>query len=708
MTSYFFVALSKYPIPPLIYGSKEPLKNGLRVIVPVRNSKRMGYIVGLAPKPSFKTREIVEIIDKEPIIGENMLLLAREMSEKYASPIGEILDLSFPPSRLKGSRTKKKSAKYITLKASISDILKSRLGSKESELIELLLESNMIEHSTALKKIPRSTIQSLIRKEFIEIVEFEGESPPAKKVHLKEDQKEIVKEVLADTNHPHLIYGVTGSGKTEVYFEIADKVLNSGKKVLFLVPEISLTPQLLIRTSARFPHHTIGIYHSSLGASRKREWNRAVNGKTDILLGTRSAIWIPIKDLGLIVVDEEQDESYKQYAMRPYYNAVDVAQRRAEIEGAIFVLSSATPRVETYYSARIGRIVLHEMRLRPFGKMPEISVIDMRHRKGEILSNELVKEMDKVARDENQTFLFVPKKGFSTRIQCLDCGYIFSCPNCDVALTYHKNQRILKCHYCGHIEPLPGKCPVCGSENIVRGGVGTERVEFEVSKIFPGLRVKRIDREEINNVESLEKVLKEISQMKVDIVVGTKMITKGLDFPRVALVGIVDADHTLAMPDFRATERTFQLISQMSGRAGRGVIGRVIVQSREPNNPALRSIVNNNSDDFYSSEIERRKALGYPPFKELILLTSIGKTPNIAKERIEKVKKKLEEGPFEILGPVESPIFKLMSVYRYQILLKCDDLTKSVEFLTKYLTQTTLGFDPTTALKIDVQPYSTF
>ncbi len=708
MTSYFLVALSKYPIPPLVYASKEPLKNGSRVIVPVRNSKRVGYIVGSAPKPSFKTREILEIIDKEPIISENMLLLAREMSEKYASPIGEILDLSFPPSRLKGSRTKKKSDKYITLKASISDILKFRLGPRESELIEILLESNMIEYSTVLKKIPRSTIQSLIRKRFIEIVEFEGELPPTKRVSLNENQKEVVKEILTNSKRPHLIYGVTGSGKTEVYFEIADKVLSSGKKVLFLVPEISLTPQLLIRTNARFPHYTIGIYHSSLGASRKREWDRAVDGKTDILLGTRSAIWVPIKDLGLIVVDEEQDESYKQYAMRPYYNAVDVARRRAEIEGAIFVLSSATPRVETYYSAHKGKIMLHEMRSRPFGKMPEIFIIDMRHRKGEILSSELIKEMDKVARDENQTFLFVPKKGFSTRVQCLECGYIFSCPNCDVALTYHKNQRMLKCHYCGHTEPLPNRCPICGSENVMRGGVGTERVEFEVSKIFPGLRVKRIDREEINDIASLEKVLKEISQMKVDIVVGTKMITKGLDFPRVALVGMVDADHTLAMPDFRATERTFQLISQMSGRAGRGVIGRVIVQSREPNNPALRSIVNNNADDFYSSEIERRKALGYPPFKELILLTSIGKTPSIAKERIETVKRKLEEGPFEILGPVESPIFKLMSVYRYQILLKCDDLIKSVEFLTKHLTQTILGFDPTITLKIDVQPYSTF
>lgn len=708
MTSYFFVALSKYPIPPLVYRSKEPLQIGSRVIVPVRNSKRVGYIVDRAHEPSFKTREIVEIIDKEPIINKNMLLLAREMSKKYASPIGEILDLSFPPSRLKGSKAKKKKDKYITLKASISDILKSRLGSRELELVELLLELNTIEYSAVLKKIPRSTIQSLIRKDFIEIVEFEGEMPPKKIVHMNENQKKIVEEILSDNRRTHLIHGVTGSGKTEVYFEIADKILSSGKRVLFLVPEISLTPQLLMRTKARFPQYKIGIYHSSLGSSRKREWDRAINGETDVLLGTRSAIWIPIKDLGLIVVDEEQDESYKQYAMRPYYNAVDVAQRRAEIEGAIFVLSSATPRVETYHYAHIGKIVLHEMLSRPFGKMPKIFVVDMRHRKGEILSNELVREMDKVARDGNQTFLFVPKKGFSTRVQCLDCGYTFSCPNCDVALTYHRNQRILKCHYCGHVETLPNKCPICGSKNVARGGVGTEKVELEVSKIFPGLRVKRIDREEINNVEALEKVLKEISQMKVDVVVGTKMITKGLDFPRVALVGMVDADHTLAMPDFRAAERTFQLISQMSGRAGRGVAGRVIIQSREPDNPALHSIVTGDSDDFYRSELERRKALGYPPFKELILLTSLGKTPKIAKERIEKVKMELEKGPFEILGPVESPIFKLMSVYRYQILLKCDDLTKSVEFLTKHLTQKTLGFDLINALKIDVQPYSTF
>ena len=708
MISYFFVALSKYPIPPLIYSSSVPLKKGSRVIVPVRNAKRTGYVVGKASAPTFKTREIVEIIDKEPIISEKMLLLAREMAEKYASPIGEILDLFFPPSRLKGLKPKVKTNKYITLKASISNILSSHLGSRESELIEQLLESNTIEYSTVLKKIPRSTIQSLLRKDFIEIVEFEGEPPSEKKVSLNEIQKKIVQEILLNPQKPHLIYGVTGSGKTEVYFEIADKILKTGKKVLILVPEISLTPQLLIRTRARFPQYNVGIYHSSLGTSRKIEWNNAIKGKTDILLGTRSAIWVPIKDLGLIVVDEEQDESYKQYAMRPYYNAVDVAQRRAEIEEAIFVLSSATPRVETYHLAHTEKITLHEIHFRPFGKMPEISVVDMRHRKGEILSDELVREMDKTARDGNQTFLFVPKKGFSTRVQCLDCGYIFTCPNCDVALTYHKNLRMLKCHYCGHTEPLPDKCPICGSKNVVRGGVGTEKVEYEVSKIFPGLRVKRIDREEINNVESLETVLKEISQMKVDIVVGTKMITKGLDFPRVALVGVVDADHTLAMPDFRATERTFQLISQMSGRAGRGVLGRVIIQTREPLNSALRSIVSGNADDFYRTEIERRKKLDYPPFKELILITSLGKVPDMAKKRIDTVKKKIEDGPFEILGPVESPIFKLMSVYRYQLLLKCDDLPKSVDFLVKHLTQNTLGFDPTSTLKIDVQPYSTF
>ena len=705
---YYFVALSRYPLPPLVYRSKEKMEVGVRVFVPVRNSKRLGYVVECTKEPTFKTREIIEIVDKKPLLNKTMIVLARETAQKYISPIGEILDLFFPPSSAKGSKRKNKKNKYITLKTSVSKILNSRLGVRETELIEYLLESNVIAYSTALKKFPYSTIQSLLRKKYIEIVETEATSALKKEIYLNDEQSKIVSDVILDPLHQHLIYGVTGSGKTEVYFEIADKILSLGKRILLLVPEISLTPQLLSRTRARFPRKSIGMYHSALGQSRKTEWEKAVSGKIDILLGTRSAVWMPIKNLGLIVVDEEQDESYKQYAMRPYYNAVDVAKRRANLEKAILVLASATPRVETYYAAKKGELSMHKISFRPIGKMPSISVVDMRQRKGEILSNELVIEMEKVARNGNQTFLFVPKKGFSTRIQCQDCGYIFTCPNCDVALTYHKAQGVMKCHYCGHTEAVPQKCPKCGSSNIVHGGVGTERVEQEVSKIFPGLRVKRIDREEINNIESLEKVLQDISQMNVDIVVGTKMITKGLDFPKVALVGIIDADHLFGLPDFRATERAFQLVAQMSGRAGRGVEGRVMVQSREPDNPALLSVIKGRFDDFYESELKRRKNLDYPPFKELILITVQGHVPSRTKKQAETVSKTLKSGPFEILGPVEAPIFKLMSFYRYQLLLKCGNLPEALKFLTTHLKKNMLGFDTVETLKIDVQPYSTF
>ncbi len=705
---YYSVALSRYPLPPLVYRSKEKIEEGARVVVPVRNAKRLGYVVGYTKEPVFKTRGIIEIVDEKSFLDQTMMTLAREMAQRYISPIGEILDLFFPPSSAKGTKRKNKKNKYITLKTSISKILNSRLGIRETELIEYLLESNVIAYSTALKKFPYSTVQSLLRKKYIGVVDSEAISTFKKRIHLNGEQLKIANDVISDPLRQHLIYGVTGSGKTEVYFEIADKVLSLGKRVLFLVPEISLTPQLLSRTRARFPQKNIGVYHSALGQSRKTEWERAINGKTDILLGTRSAVWVPVKDLGLIVVDEEQDESYKQYAMRPYYNAVDVAKRRAKLEKAILVLASATPRVETYYAAKKGEISMHKIRFRPVGKMPSISVVDMRQRKGEILSDELVSEMEKVARSGNQTFLFVPKKGFSTRVQCQDCGYIFTCPNCDVALTYHKAQGVMKCHYCGHTEAIPSKCPKCGSSSIIRGGIGTERVEQEVSKIFPGLRVRRIDREEINNIESLEKVLQDISQMNVDIVVGTKMITKGLDFPKVALVGIVDADHVFGLPDFRATERAFQLVAQMSGRAGRGVEGRVIVQSREPDNVALLSVIEGRFNDFYESELERRKELDYPPFRELILITAVGRIPIETRKQAETVSKILRSGPFEVLGPVEAPIFKLISFYRYQLLLKCENLPEALKFLTAHLKKDILGFEPAEVLKIDVQPYSTF
>ncbi|WP_036221742.1 replication restart helicase PriA [Mesoaciditoga lauensis] len=709
MIYFYSIAISKYPLPPLVYSSQEKLERGIRVLVPVRNRKKIGYVLGEVEPPPFKTRDVIEKVDKSSLLNDEMLNLAIEMSNRYFASIGEILDLCFLPSHqdVKMTRISITKTRYITLSTSISKILSSRLGKREEEVIEQLLETDPIEYSTALKKFPRSTIKSLERKGYVKIIEMDS-TFSLKKFNLNAEQKKVVQEILSEPFKHHLIYGVTGSGKTEVYFEIAERVLETSKKVLILVPEISLTPQLLLRTRQRFPDRKIGVYHSGLGASRKKEWLEAVEGKTDILIGTRSAVWIPMKNLGLIIVDEEQDESYKQYAMRPFYNAVDVAKRRCELEKATFLLSSATPRVETYYLAKKGEITLHKLTSRAVGKIPKVNVVDMRGRRGEIVSHELVTQMEKVAKNGNQSFLFVPRKGFSTRLQCADCGYIFMCPNCDVALTYHRNKGILKCHYCGYTEKIPQSCPKCGSTNLIRGGIGTERVENEVSKIFPGLRVKRIDREEINDISSLEKVLKEISKMKIDVVVGTKMITKGLDFPTVELVGVIDTDHVFAIPDFRANERAFQLVAQMAGRAGRGVKGRVIIQSMDPYNPVFQAITKGDFESFYEEELKRRKALGYPPFKSLILITVQNKNFKEAKKCSEVVKAKIKDGPFQVLGPVESSIFRLKSVYRYQLLLKCEQIQTAIDFLKSHLTKENLEFDPVDALKIDVQPYSTF
>jgi len=275
-----------------------------------------------------------------------------------------------------------------------------------------------------------------------------------------------------------------------------------------------------------------------------------------------------------------------------------------------------------------------------------------------------------------------------------------------VPMVYHKTDGVIKCHYCGYTEPLPMTCPICGSSNLKKGGIGTERVEREVSKIFPALRIKRMDREELKDIEAVEETLDGIANMEFDIVVGTKMITKGLDFPNIGLVGVIDADHSLGMPDFRANERTFQLLSQVSGRAGRGVKGEVVIQTMEPENPVIKAILDQNYDAFYRAEIERRKMAGYPPFKELILLTVEDKSPQEAMKNAKKVKEVIAQGPFDILGPAESSIFKLMSKYRYQILLKCDNLDKSIDFLSLKIKTELLGFDPLNLLKIDVQPYS--
>ncbi len=708
MTYFYSVAISKYPLDPLIYQSDEVLECGTRVYVPLRNSKRMGYVVEEVKPPAFKTREVFERIDKSPVLTPEMVRLAKEMARLYIVSVGEIFDLFFlPPHQNPKKKGREFKLRYVTISAPISQILNSKLGKREEELVELLMEKEAVEYSEVLKKFSSSTIRALERKGYVEIIR--SEEPrllPSRPVSLTEDQEKIVNEVITVPKRPHLIYGVTGSGKTEVYFEIAEKILQQSKKVLVLVPEISLTPQLLMRTKKRFASRRIGIYHSALGAARRREWLRATNGESDIIIGTRSAVWLPIKNLGLIIVDEEQDESFKQYAMRPYYNAVDVAKRRCELENAILLLSSATPRVETYQAAKEGEIVLHELKARPVGSMPRIEIVDMRARNGEIVSNELVKKIESVAKEGNQSFLFVPRKGFSTRIQCAQCGHIFMCPHCDVALSFHRSKGVAKCHYCGYTQPLPQRCPECGSFNITLGGIGTEKVENEVSKIFPGLRVKRIDREEINDISELEKALKEISKMNIDVVVGTKMITKGLDFPRVALVGVIDVDRVFGIPDFRATERAFQLVAQMAGRAGRGVKGEVLIQTREPENPVFEAIQKGNFDEFYERELKRRKELGYPPYKELILLTVENKSVAIAKSFMQKMVEILRKGPFELLGPVEAMIFKMNSLYRYQLLLKCESLDDAVDFLKKKVTKEELGFEPREFVKIDVQPYS--
>jgi primosomal protein N' (replication factor Y) len=702
--NYFSVAISRYPIQSLVYAFDGEIAPGSRVIVDIRNKKHIGYVLEKVNQPVFKVKGITEIIDKTSFIDEKMMTIAKESSFKYMTPIGEILDLCFPPFKFKGKTLKKDSAgKYLSLKISISDIFKLQFDKNETKIVELLLENGSIEYAYALKNFPKSSIQSLLNKDILAITNFISKQ---QNVKLSAVQNQIVENILSKPLKPHLINGITGSGKTEIYFEIASHVIKYGKRVLILVPEIILTPQLMMRIRRRFPEIKIGMYHSALGASRKTEWDDVVSGNVDLLLGTRSAVWVPMKNIGLIVVDEEQDESYKQYAMRPYYNAVDVAQRRSELEGAIFILSSATPRIETYHKAINGEIEINRIEERSVGEIPDIKIVDMKESRNQIFSNVLINKIEENSKNGHQTFLFVPKKGFASRIQCANCGYIFKCPDCDVPMVYHKIDGVLKCHYCGHTEPLPTVCPICGSSNLKKGGIGTERVEREISKIFPALRIKRMDREEVKDIASVEETLDGIAKMEFDIVVGTKMITKGLDFPNIGLVGVIDADHSLGMPDFRANERTFQLLSQVSGRAGRGVKGEVIIQTMEPENPIIKAILDQNYDAFYRAEIDRRKMAGYPPFKELILITVEDKSPQEAMKNAQKVKDVISQGPFEILGPAESPIFKLMSKYRYQILLKCDDLDKSIDFLSLNVKIESLGFDPLNVLKIDVQPYS--
>jgi len=606
------------------------------------------------------------------------------------------------------------------------EILALVRAGKEMPLQDLLRQAN----TTA------QTLRRLEDKGFIHIASQISERDPyardiilpTQPLALNADQQRAVAEITgaagagvgADKPRPvFLLHGVTGSGKTEVYLQAIAHALQQGKGAIVLVPEISLTPQTVERFKARFSagaaRTLVAVLHSHLSTGERHdEWHKIRQGRARIVIGARSAVFAPVDPLGLIIVDEEHENSYKQEEA-PRYQARDVAVVRGRMEGAVVVLGSATPSMESYYNARKGKYRLLEMPVRADDKkMPIVRVMDMRQaarqEKGAPMFSPQLKEAihQRLERKE-QTLLFLNRRGFATSLQCPLCGYVAQCPNCSLALTYHRQAGRLRCHICNHDEPALAACPdpKCRNPAIRFAGMGTQKVEATLAKLFPHARVQRMDSDALKRKEDYRRILGDFRTGKTDILVGTQMIAKGLHFPNVTLVGIIYADLALHVPDFRAGERTFQLLTQVAGRAGRGdVEGEVFVQAFTPFHPAIQYARRHDFNGFYEQEIEFRQQLKYPPVGRIALLLLKGRNEEKVKLSAAHVKREIEKragavADLIIAGPAPAPLARAETMYRYQILLRTRHITKLTPVLAEVFAATPLPEGVTMTVDID-------
>jgi len=591
------------------------------------------------------------------------------------------------------------SERIITLH---DDLSGAKLTDKQKRLIELIQARGRISlHDlTEESGISGAVVKRLHDKGFISFTEDEkirtvsldsAISRNKNRLALNPQQDQVMEEISGyldkNTFTPVLLHGVTGSGKTEIYLSAIEKVLEQGGSAIYLVPEIALTPQLISRVAGRFDKKQIAVLHSGIAESvRYDQWRQIKRGLIHLVIGTRSALFAPLTNLRLIIVDEEHDVSYKQDE-RLCYNARDLAVVKAKMAPAVVVTGSATPGVRTFFNARTKKYRYMELPQRVDDRpMPAVEIIDMKAQqekagKVPILSDTLIASIQETLKNKEQVLLFLNKRGFDTFLVCADCGYNFRCPNCSVSLKNHALEGLLKCHYCDYtIKALP-VCPSCQSGRILSYGVGTQKLEKEIEKLFPDARIQRMDSDTTAKKGAQEKILRALDERRIDILIGTQMITKGHDFPFITLVGVISADTSLNMPDFRAGEKTFQLITQVAGRGGRGdKPGKVIIQTFNPDHYALQHAQNHDYKAFYTEEIEFRQALQYPPFGRIInlRLSSVNKD-TLAEEahRLGKLAKRYNArhgNAAEIIGPAESPLAKIRGRFRWQMLIKGTDI----------------------------------
>lgn len=621
-------------------------------------------------------RDIVEFLDTEVISPE-----IREYFRKRVSITKGALSKNFGLDKINSllkSGLLLKDGK-VNIVVDYSKILDLELV--EKNIYEYFKRRERVKEETLEKTFPKKELEKLLKagdlrlEKFIkaeeekveEIDEVEIESRDRE---LNEEQKKARETIISGIEKNYLLKGVTGSGKTEVYISIIKSAFNEGKGSIFLVPEISLTPQMINRFKGEFKEN-IAILHSKLTASeRAKEWYNIYIGKKKIVLGVRSAIFAPVENLGYIFLDEEHETTYKQ-DNNPRYNAKQVAIKRAELEGAKLILGSATPSIETYYFSQKNLFKLVELKNRYNNALlPEIEIVDMKGEESIYFSKRLLEEIRKTLLKGEQVLLLLNRKGYSTYIQCKDCGYVEECSHCSIKYSYYASQGVLKCNYCGRVKKYTGHCSKCGSSNLIHSGKGVERVEEEIKKYFD-VRVIRVDSEMSKDREFFEKMYFDFLEKKYDIMVGTQLISKGLHFPDVTLVGVVNADTILNFPDFRAGEKTFQLVTQVAGRAGRGdKKGRVIVQTYQSEHPVFKRVKESDYEGFYSEEIGNRELLEYPPFSKTINIGISSKYEKYLENFVQDFYRDIKYDGVELYGPMRSMVYKVKDRYRYNIFIK--------------------------------------
>ncbi|HBU59815.1 MAG TPA: primosomal protein N' [Verrucomicrobiales bacterium] len=723
------IALRKefdYLIPPELEGRVEV---GTRVKVPFGKREVLGCVTSLAQHSDYDSlKSITKVIGAQSLVTPRVLELARWIAEYYCCAPETALK-SVLPDAVRKEQQGWRERLFVRLLPGGESIV--NLTKRQAEVYHVIEENRSIALQELLKitGTTAATVRKLEDRGVIEIAPQISERDPyaneeiipTRPLELNFEQSVALGEVNKNPGEFFLLHGVTGSGKTEVYLQAIAHVLEQGKGAIVLVPEISLTPQTVERFKARFSTGSlktlVAVLHSHLSAGERHdEWHKIRQGRARIVIGARSAIFAPVEPLGLIIVDEEHEHSYKQEEA-PRYHARDVAVVRGQRESATVVLGSATPSMESYHNAKRGRYRLLELPNRADDKqMPLVRVQDMRTEKSKgdkgppIFSQRLKEAIRDRLEQGEQTILFLNRRGFATSMQCPECGFVAECPNCSLSLTYHRREQFLRCHVCGHNVSAPKYCPQekCGSSKIRFHGLGTEKVEDVLRKLFPKANVTRMDSDALKRKDDYRRILGDFRRGKIDILVGTQMIAKGLHFPRVTLVGIVYADTGLHLADFRAGERTFQLLTQVAGRAGRGEVeGEVVVQTFSPVHPAIQFARRHDYEGYFDAEMEFREQLYYPPFTRAAMLTLRGRSEQKVSFSADYLKKQIEPivetiTDLQVSGPAPAPLLRAETFYRYQLMLR----TVRMSELSRCLAAVASGLNlpDEVALTIDIDP----